>query len=69
MKLQIKIDGKTYEAEVEVMDEDAGPGDAQATLDAAAAQPMPAPEPMFRPLRVSFTPRMRSNTAARLTGW
>ena len=41
MKLQIKIDGKTYEAEVEVLEDEAGqPGYAPA---AATDQPAPAP--------------------------
>ena len=41
MKLQIKIDGKTYEAEVEVLEDEAGlPSLAP---DSAMGQPAPAP--------------------------
>ncbi len=43
MKLQIKIDGKTYEAEVEVLEEDAGQsGDGSYGPDSATGQAMPA---------------------------
>ena len=44
MKLQIKIDGKTYEAEVEVLDEAEGqPGYAPEVSSPATSQPVPAP--------------------------
>lgn len=44
MKLQIKIDGETYEAEVEVMDEAEGqPGFAPEVSSPATSQPAPAP--------------------------
>lgn len=43
MKLQIKIAGKTYEAEVEILDEDASPSPAPYAPVATAAQAAPAP--------------------------
>jgi methylmalonyl-CoA carboxyltransferase small subunit len=44
LKLQIKIDGKTYEAEVEVLEEDASqPGYTPYPPIPAEPQPMPAP--------------------------
>ncbi len=44
MKLQIKIDGKTYEADVEVLDEAEGqPGRARDLSASAMSQPTPAP--------------------------
>jgi methylmalonyl-CoA carboxyltransferase small subunit len=44
LKLQIKIDGKTYEAEVEVLEEDAGQsGNGSDVSDSATGQSMPAP--------------------------
>jgi biotin carboxyl carrier protein len=43
LKLQIKIDGKTYEAEVEVLEEDAGlPGNGADASDSSTGQPVPA---------------------------
>ena len=43
MKLQIKINGKTYEAEVEVLEEDAGQSENGPDANASATgQPMPA---------------------------
>jgi biotin carboxyl carrier protein len=45
LKLQIKIDGKTYAAEVEVLDEDASqPAYAPYVPPPAASQPAPAPQ-------------------------
>lgn len=44
MKLQIKIDGKTYEAEVEILEEEAGQaGNELNASDSATGQPVPAP--------------------------
>lgn len=44
MKLQIKIDGKTYEAEVEVLDDDMSQsGDGPYPLVSPTGQPIPAP--------------------------
>ena len=44
MKLQIKIDGKTYQAEVEVLDEDASPGNYPPYPPVVStAQPMATP--------------------------
>ena len=44
MRLQIKIDGKTYEAEVEVLEEDAGQnGNGLYAPDSATGQAVPAP--------------------------
>ena len=54
MKLQITIDGKTYAADVEVLDEDAGedlPGDLS---DSASAQ-HPLPPGAYTPTRVAET--------------
>lgn len=42
MKLQIKINGKTYEAEVEVLDDETSPGYAPSAPDPATAQPVSA---------------------------
>ena len=52
LKLQIKIDGKTYEAEVEVLDDDASTSYAPHTAVPSIAQAMPAPGayvPAFAP--------------------
>jgi len=44
LKLQIKIDGKTYEAEVEVLEEDAGlSGNGTDASASSTGQPVPAP--------------------------
>ncbi len=43
MKLQIKIDGKTYEAEVEVLEEGASAIHLDSGPDTALVEPIPAP--------------------------
>ena len=67
LKLQIKIDGKTYEAEVEVLEEAREPAGIIRPTSRSYASPSRCrpPAPTRRQAPLKCTPRMRSNIAAR----
>ena len=70
MKLQITIDGKTYQAEVEVLDEAESPDNYPPYPPVVStAQPMPARWLTLQPTPWKSMLRTRSTTAARLRHW